>query len=138
MRLLRMHRATVKRASEVTGVWNDSGDYEDAAERECIPITCCVQPTFSRSEYQKKLPEGVTIKDCREIYTHNILQTGDEHSQHQADIVEFEGREYEVFENNPWDTISGRLTHHRAIMIRRDKLPNPNYPKASTGGISWR
>jgi hypothetical protein len=119
MRLLRKHKVTLSRQTS-TGIWNEDGTCSET--RTDVIIHCLVQPTFAGSQYQKILPSGVHQKDCREIYTHHKLIITDERSQIKSDYITFEGKQYEIFENNEWDSSTGRLTHHRAKMIRRDAL----------------
>lgn len=117
MRLLRKHRANLSR--HIEGYW-DKGEYSE--RREDSEITCLVQPTFSRSLYQKVQASGIHLKDCREIYTHHQLLTGDDNTQVKSDYITFEGVQYEVYENNIWDSFTERLSHYRAVMIKRDKI----------------
>lgn len=126
MRLIHKQKATVLR-QEGQGMWEVDGGYIDPYRVE-IPIRCSVQPTFFGSERQKLLPEGVTHRDLRDIYTVFNLQVGSEHRQQRADIVVFNGVEYEVFEVSEWFSATGRLDHYRAVMIRRDVLNGSRRP----------
>lgn len=120
MRLINKQKAIVLR-QEGEGVWTLDGKYIPAWQKE-IPIRCSIQPTFFGSERQKLLPEGVTHRDVRDLYTVTPLQVGSEKRQHIADIVVFNEVEYEVFEVSEWFSGTGRLDHYKATIIRKDVL----------------
>lgn len=126
MRLIHKQKASVFR-QEGQGVWELDGSYSEPYRVE-IPIRCSVQPTFFGSERQKVLPDGVTHRDLRDIYTVFALQVGSEHRQLKADIVVFNGVEYEVFEVSEWFSATGRQDHYRGVMIRRDVLNGSRRP----------
>lgn len=123
MRLLNKHEALLSR--RVEGYINSSGDYtEGGATSETI--RCLVQPQFSKSEFQKDLPEGVQPRDTRVLHTKVLLKTGSERTQTLADIITFKEEEYEVYEVSEWDSGTTRLDHYRAVIIRRDALNGSN------------
>lgn len=126
MRLIHKQKATVFR-QEGQGVWELDGSYSEPYRVE-IPIRCSVQPTFFGSERQKVLPDGITHRDLRDIYTTFDLRIGSEYRQLKADIVLFNGVEYEVFEVNEWFSATGRQDHYRGVMIRRDVLNGSRRP----------
>lgn len=123
MRLLRKHKATLKRSSE--GFWGIDGSYQASLPDETI-IRGSVQPKFRGSEFQKSLPEGIHDKDCKTMYTETELFVGSEKEQRVSDTIVFMNKEYEVYEVEEWFSGTNRLSHYKVIMIRKDKLNGVN------------
>ena len=123
MRLLNKHRATLQRIDS-EGTWDEKGEYLAPEPTEQV-IPCFVQPPFTGSQYQKKLPEGIIAKDCIEINTKFPLRLGNEKDQVLADVIIWKEREYEVFEIEEWFAPSERNDYTKAILVRKDRLHAP-------------
>lgn len=119
MRLLNKHQVILRRRAK--GYINSQGDWTQGDATDTT-IRGCVQPRYNKSEFQKVLPEGVRESHTREFYTRILLRTTSELTGDIADIIEFQGVEYEVFEVSEWFSATEELSHYKALMIRRDVL----------------
>ena len=124
MRLLYKHSAKLKRFGK-GGKYNEDGKWEDGIpdETPCDNLLCSIQPAYNSGYISTNLPEGINAKDVKLIYSHTRLYTGDEQQGIHADVVEFRGVEYEIFEASPWDG-AGRIVAWECIGIKKDVLRN--------------
>jgi hypothetical protein len=120
MRLLSKHVAILKRYG-TGGSYDEFGKFTDGAYTETPNFLCSFQPAFRSGYITQNLPEGVDAKDCKLIYSHQELLTGDEQKNISADVLEFRGEDYEIFMSNPWDG-AGRIVAWEALGIRKDVL----------------
>jgi len=120
MKLLRKHQATLIRF-DGDGYWDEATEDWVKGGTTSSPLVCNVQPQFSQGIEQKKLPEGIRQKDVREIRTTTELLESSEKDGINADVITFQGIDYEVFEVREW--LAGcKLSHYEATVIRKDKL----------------
>tara|TARA_R110002074_G_scaffold144948_1_gene293000 strand:+ start:1195 stop:1560 length:366 start_codon:yes stop_codon:yes gene_type:complete len=120
MRILRKHSA-IRVRQGTNSYYDEGGNKVDGTAECCTPIRCCIQPEFSGAKVQKDLPEGIRERDCRTVYTHENIVAASEYDDTAADILRFEGRDFEVFECNPWNG-AGRIKAWEVIVIRKDKI----------------
>ena len=120
MRLLNKEKATLLRVDpENKGYYDSGGKWINTQIRTASTISCTIQP-YTALSFQKKLPEGVSQKDCRVIWTETDLQIGSEYSFTEADIIRFNGIDFEVFEVGYWNG-PRRIKGCNAILVRKDK-----------------
>ena len=120
MRILRKDSALRKRRC-TNWYFDEGGNKVEGPLESCVPIRCCIQPESYGAKTQKDLPEGVRERDCRLIYTHEVLIAASEFDNTDADILHFEGRDFEVFECSPWNG-AGRIVAWEVTVIRKDVL----------------
>jgi hypothetical protein len=128
MRILSKHTATLLRAG--TG-GTDGGDYDEKGNwvdgtrndgSSCkSDLPCLIQPAFRSGQSIKNLPEGVSSKDVKLLYTHVEIFATDEQTGITSDQIVWKGKTYEVFESDPWDG-AGRIAAWEVVMIRKDGL----------------
>lgn len=118
MKLLSIHKATLLRAATL-GTYNVQGEWTQPT-RVSSDLLCNIQPCKAIS-MQKKLPEGVTDKDCREIWTKTRLFYGSDSPNQLADFIEYEGSTFEVFEVAHWNG-PRKLNGFHGLLIKRDKV----------------
>lgn len=125
MKLLCRQKATLLRASN-DFYYNEKGDWVHGSTTHS-EIVCSIQPPFGSDGYtQYNLPDGVTLKDCKNIYTKTLLRTGSEYDKIEADTLVINGMSYEVFSVDEWFSGTGRLSHYKALVIRKDKICGNN------------
>lgn len=117
MNLLKRHKATLLRVDRV-GTYNEQGEWQ-APTRTGSELLCNIQPCNVLSG-QRKLPEGVTDKDCREIWTKTRLFYGSDNPNQLADFIQYEGLTFEVFEVGHWNG-PRKLNGFHGLLIKRDK-----------------
>lgn len=123
MRLLSKTAAILHRHSG-NGYYKEDGSWDEGGYKS-HNIRCSFQPAFRGGIYQKTLPEGIHQKDCREVYTRTELLTGSEKDVINSDYLTINGAEYEVYEVQEWFG-ANKLSHYKALIIRRDKLNGNN------------
>lgn len=119
MRILRKHDAELKRYTSKGG-YNEDGEWVEGTTQTTTAIKCCIQPVFNLTR-QLDLPEGVREKDCRVLWTHEDLVGSSEVGSVEADIIIYQGKEYEVHDTGDWNG-GGRILATEAVIVRRDKL----------------
>lgn len=120
MRLLRRHTLTVvRKISE--GYYNDDGLWVSGDSETKTQIKGNLQP-YNSSLTQKVMPKGIMAADVRILYTTAQLQTSDERSWKEADILLVGGVEYECFSVMDWSMQLKRTSHYEYLFIRRDKI----------------
>lgn len=125
MRLLKTHTLTVKRKSAKAGQYNEDGDWVSDTNVVTVKIKGNVQPYIKgsvKNNTQQVLPNGVTLADTRILYTDAKLITGDDRTWSEADIVEIDCQEYEVFSEFDYRDQLPHTSHGEYLVIRRDKL----------------
>ena len=82
-----------------------------------------LQP-FRSGAGQTVLPDGLTQNDALVYFTETPLQSSSQFTKVNADYVEVDGLEFEVFFVENWTRASMNLDHYKATLIRRDKSPS--------------
>lgn len=118
MNLLKRHSATLLRASTL-GTYNALGEWQ-APTRTSSQLLCNIQPCNALS-MQRKLPEGVSDRDCRDIWTKTRLYYGSDNPNQLADYIQYEGHIFEVFEVAHWNG-PRKLNGFHGLLIKRDKV----------------
>jgi len=113
---------TVKRYAK--GNWDqggrDKGRY-DSRKCETFVITASVQP-LTGNEIQQ-VPEHRRTSESVKFYVFDRVYTTDENSLKPADIVEHDGKQFEVHSVENWKTggrFSTDLPHYKAIGVKID------------------
>lgn len=119
MRILRKHNAKLIRYTK-KGKYDENGKWVKGSTIKSIPLKCCIQPVFNLTQ-QLDLPEGVREKDCRVIWTHENLIGASEATKNEADIIEYEGLTFEVYDVGYWNG-AGRIKATEAVIVRKDIL----------------
>lgn len=118
MRLLRRHTAQLIRHT-ISGYYNDDGDWVGGAGDTPVELKCCIQPITQLSQ-RVTLPEGVSEKDTRLIWTRTELSGATEVGSVEADVVVYKGLDYVIWDVGEWE--GAHLSATEAIMIRKDRL----------------
>lgn len=119
MRILRKHRAELIRYDS-KGYYDENGRWVRGTDSKPEPLLCCIQPNFKK-DGQKDLPEGVSEKDCRIIWTETELKGASEYGNIEADIVRYQGQDFEVFDADHWYG-AGKINAWEGLIIKKDKL----------------
>lgn len=104
---------TVKRftaGSWTNGVWVNG-------TQSTFQITASVQP--AKQEDLIYLPEGQRTSAAVKIYTDTMVRTGNEKTGIQADLLEFQGEDWEI--QQVWNHQELTLAHYKAIAVRKDR-----------------
>lgn len=101
---------TLKRKTQ--GGYDSSGKYVDGFEAQ-TEISGSIQPASQRD--LEEVPEGRRISEGMKLYTITPLFTASSNSNINADIIEYDGRDFEVVSVRNWK----RTTQfYRAILKR--------------------
>lgn len=119
MRILRKDSAVLIR-QDTPGIWDENGKYIPGTDGTPETIPCAIQPDFGGRD-QVDLPEGVRERDARIIYTETLLQGASEQDGVDADVLQVDGKDFEVFNIRRWFG-PARIRAYKVVVIRRDKL----------------
>lgn len=124
MRILRKHKAELIRfedtADSSKGYYDEDGNFIRGTDSKPELLLCCIQPAFELTK-QIDLPEGIREKDCRVLWTHTELKGASEVGSQEADVIRYEGLDFEVFDIGHWNG-AGCINAWEAVIIRKDKL----------------
>lgn len=118
MRTLYRHQATLLR-KRTGGEYNEDGDWVTGDHVFELNFPCCIQPYTEISE-KINLPEGVTEKDCRVMWTHANVLIANEIKQLESDEIRYNGTLYVVYKEGEWN--NRRIKASEAVLIKKDKL----------------
>lgn len=114
MKLLNLQKFTRLRA-ESGGYYDSTGKWVDGTKTS-LSFKGSIQPLgASARELQEVLPEGVLLDDVRVLYTKTNLRTGSDRTGVEADEVDFQGQEFEVFKVDQWYAFK-KLSHYKAYV----------------------
>ena len=104
---------TVKR-QDAAAVYTDGVGQDGSTSN--VPITASVQPL--RANEMELLPEGRRDGEAFRLYTSTELFPADEKTGKNADVVVYNGREYEVLSCARWQ--NRVVPHFKAVMVKND------------------
>lgn len=119
MRSLRRHRAILKRRNTY-GNYDEDGKWINTVELTETTIPCCIQPDADGS-LKRYLTDGVIEKDCKILITEYPLKGSSEADTTENDILNINGKDYEVIRLEPWLGLS-RINATLVLAVRKDKL----------------
>jgi hypothetical protein len=96
-----------------------AGSYVDgrwvAGSTSTLTVTASAQPHRARPDELLHLPEADRTRESLRLYTETELQTADEETQTPADLVTWDGEQWEVVRVESWPL---GLAHYKAIALR--------------------
>ncbi|KAB0884833.1 hypothetical protein [Cronobacter muytjensii] len=125
MKLLNKTTLTVKRKIGKNGHYNQDGDWVSDTNIVTVKIKGNCQPYIKNSVkngVQEILPNGVTLADTRILFTGAKLITGDDRVWSEADTVEVDNQDYEVFSEFDYHDQLPLTSHSEYLLIRKDKM----------------
>ena len=106
---------TIERATS-EGSWGDDGRFKRGAKKE-FEIEASIQPLTGNMI--KLLPEHRRNSESVIIFSSERLFPTDEKSQRAADIVNYDGKKFEVFTVKKWAEFTD-IPHYESIAIMED------------------
>jgi hypothetical protein len=98
------------------GQWGDDGKYK-RGKSKVFEMQASVQPVSGNMI--KLLPEHRRNSESVIIFSEERLFTSDEKSQRAADIIEYDGKCFEVFSVKKWSEFTD-INHYESIAIMED------------------
>jgi len=95
------------------GAYSSQGRWIDQPIEE-IKINASVQ--VASSEDLIGLDEGLRTRETIKIYTTNFVKTGNVEKQTQADVIVWQGKEFEIVKVEDWSVLGG---YYSAIAAKR-------------------
>ncbi len=120
-------RALCRQKVKVYSFNNEDNYYDASGKLVCSEefksryVCCSLQPLVGNSLKIIRDKSGWIAKDCRILYTKDTLITLDETNDDDADTVIYRGEEYEVQSCDPWESITGKLSHNKYLLKKRDE-----------------
>ena len=116
MSLFKTYTLTVKRPTETMtkGTYIDGRWIEGDLTLNTFTIQTSVQPANGKD--LEVLPEGLRTNDIFKIYPKTKLQAVDQHNNQEADIVIWDGKDYEVIFAGDWQ--NNLISHYKALIQR--------------------
>lgn len=98
------------------GSYDDDGNWQEPTSSS-LDITASVQPM--RPDEKVILPEGERERESIKLYTVSELFTMDEETKQPADVINWEGKKFDVFQVSRYKM--GVQDHTKAIAIRQSQ-----------------
>ncbi len=108
------------RRPDGAGSYGTNGEWTESATTDST-IRASIQPPTGKELLY--LEEGQRTRDIKKIYALSELRTATEGAvQTDADIIVFNGEEFEVVQVLPWDDPGPalQLQHYKALLKRKD------------------
>lgn len=102
--------------SKGPGVWGDDGKFQ-RGQSKVFEIEASIQPLSGNMI--KLLPEHRRNAESVIIFSSERLFASDEKSQRAADIVEYDGKKFEIFTVKKWAEFTD-IPHYESIAIMED------------------
>lgn len=102
--------------AKTQGTWGDDGRFKRGAEK-VFEMEASIQPLSGNMI--KLLPEHRRNAESVIIFSEERLFASDEKSQRAADIVEYDGKRFEVFTVKKWSEFTD-INHYETIAIMED------------------
>lgn len=106
-------------ATPITVTRSAIGTYVDgrwvAGATSSVSITGSVQPAKMRHEELLRLPEGDRNRSAIRVYSKSELLSNDESTGQVADVVAWQGEQYEVQKVDVW---AEGIAHYKALCLR--------------------
>ena len=100
---------------------NASGSYVDGLWEDSARSTSTIRGSFQpiRGNELVNLPEAQRTRELVKIYTEAELRTEDTTAKTVADILIYNGIEYEVIQVSIWPSVTG-IPHYKVFAARKD------------------